>query len=58
MTHVIGGNLVPVPGGVLLRDRAGVLVGVAGASGDLSDNDEAALLAGIAAADLVADTGA
>lgn len=58
VTHVVGGSLVPVPGGVLLRDRAGTLVGVAGASGDLSDNDEAALLAGVAATELVADTGA
>jgi uncharacterized protein GlcG (DUF336 family) len=58
VTHAIGGSLVPVPGGVLLRDRSGTLLGVAGASGDLSDNDEAALLAGIAAADLVPDTGA
>jgi uncharacterized protein GlcG (DUF336 family) len=58
VTHVVGGSLVPVPGGVLLRDATGAIVGVAGASGDLSDNDEAALLAGIAATDLVPDTGA
>jgi uncharacterized protein GlcG (DUF336 family) len=58
VTHVVGGSLVPVPGGVLLRDGSGAIVGVAGASGDLSENDEAALLAGIAATDLVGDTGA
>ncbi|MDX7950159.1 heme-binding protein [Lichenihabitans sp. Uapishka_5] len=55
VSHVVGGSLVPVPGGVLLRDGAGTLVGAAGASGDLSDNDEAALLAGIAAAGLKAE---
>lgn len=58
VTHAVGGSLVPVPGGVLLRDDAGELIGAAGASGDLSDNDEAALLAGIEAAGLAADTGA
>ena len=51
-THAVGGLLVPVPGGVLLRDAAGALVGAAGASGDLSENDEAAVLAGIEAAGL------
>lgn len=52
VSHVVGGSLVPVPGGVLLRDAAGALVGAAGASGDLSENDEAAVLAGIEAAGL------
>lgn len=56
VSHVVGGSLVPVPGGVLLIDN-GTVVGAAGASGDLSDNDEAALLAGIAAAGLSGDTG-
>ena len=52
VSHVVGGSLVPVPGGVLLRDGTGALVGAAGASGDLSENDEAAVLAGIEAAGL------
>lgn len=52
VSHVVGGSLVPVPGGVLLRDAAGALLGAAGASGDLSENDEAAVLAGIEAAGL------
>lgn len=50
-------GLVPVPGGVLVRD-GGTLVGSVGVSGDNSDNDEIAALAGIAAAGLSADTGA
>ena len=51
------GAIVPVPGGVLIRDSAGALVGAAGISGDTSDNDELCALAGIAAAGLVADVG-
>lgn len=51
-----GGRLVPVAGGVLIRDAAGDLLGAIGISGDTSDNDEAACCAGIAAAGLVAET--
>jgi uncharacterized protein GlcG (DUF336 family) len=50
-------GLLPVPGGVLIRDAAGALLGAVGISGDTSDNDELCALAGIAAAGLVADTG-
>jgi uncharacterized protein GlcG (DUF336 family) len=50
-------GLVPGPGGVLIRDAAGELVGAVGVSGDTSDNDELAALAGIAAAGLVGDPG-
>lgn len=51
------GAIVPVPGGVLIRDGAGMLVGAVGISGDTSDNDELCALAGIAAAGLSADVG-
>ena len=51
-----GGDMVPVPGGVLIRDDAGQLLGAIGISGDTSDNDEAAALAGIATAGLIAQT--
>lgn len=51
-------GMLPVPGGVLVRDAAGALLGAVGVSGDTSDNDEVAALAGIAAANLEADTGA
>lgn len=57
-TAAIGGLLVPVPGGVLIRSAEGELLGAVGVSGDTSDNDEAAATAGIAAAGLQADTGA
>ena len=42
---------------MLLRDQSGVLLGAVGISGDTSDNDETAALAGIAAAGLVGETG-
>ena len=51
-------GIVPVPGGVLIRDAAGALTGAVGVTGDTSDNDELCALAGITAAGLVADTGA
>ncbi|MXG89270.1 GlcG/HbpS family heme-binding protein [Nocardioides flavescens] len=53
VTHAVGGALVPVPGGVLVKDDAGTVIGAVGISGDISDNDEAAALAGIEAAGLV-----
>ncbi len=51
------GGLVPVPGGVLIKGKDGAILGAVGVSGDTSDNDEIAALAGIAAADLVGDGG-
>jgi uncharacterized protein GlcG (DUF336 family) len=46
------GKLIPAAGGVLVRDDAGTLLGAVGVSGDLSDKDEEAALAGIHAAGL------
>ena len=57
MNGLADGEFVPVPGGVLIRGADGNLLGAIGISGDTSDNDEAAALAGIAAAGLVAETG-
>jgi len=51
------GALIPVPGGVLIQDQAGGLLGAIGISGDTSDNDEIACVAGIEAAGLKASTG-
>jgi uncharacterized protein GlcG (DUF336 family) len=51
------GALVPVPGGVLIRDAAGGLLGAVGVSGDTSDNDEICAFAGIEAVGLKADAG-
>jgi uncharacterized protein GlcG (DUF336 family) len=57
-THAVGGALIPVPGGVIVKNAAGAVVGAVGVSGDTSDNDEAAALAGISAAGLNGDPGA
>jgi uncharacterized protein GlcG (DUF336 family) len=51
------GRVVPAPGGVLIRDAAGDIIGAVGISGDTSDKDEACAIAGIGAAGLEADTG-
>lgn len=48
------GNVIPAAGGVLVRDGDGVLLGAVGVSGDLSDKDEEAAIAGIEAAGLAA----
>lgn len=45
-----GGKFIPVPGGVLVRDKRGAIIGAVGVSGDTSENDAAAALAGIEAA--------
>lgn len=58
VSHIVGGSLVPVPGGVLIRDGEGRVLGAVGVSGDTSDNDEAAARAGIEAAGFSPDTGA
>ena len=57
VTHAVGGSLIPVPGGVLIRDAGKEIIGAVGISGDNSDNDEGSAIAGIAAAGLVADPG-
>ena len=57
-THAVGGMLVPVPGGILIKDAQGAVLGAVGISGDTSDNDEIAGAAGIEAVGLVFDAGA
>ncbi len=52
---VFGGQVVPVPGGVLLRDKKGTVLGAVGVTGDTSDNDAIAALAGIDAVGLVGE---
>lgn len=50
------GALVPAPGGVLIREN-GAIIGAVGVSGDVSEQDEAAAMTGIAAAGLGAEPG-
>lgn len=51
------GAIIPVPGGVLIRDAGGALVGAIGISGDTSDNDEICCVTAIETAGLKADIG-
>ena len=48
-------SIVPLPGGVLIRDDAGTLLGAVGVAGAASEDDEACAVAGIEASGLVPD---
>jgi uncharacterized protein GlcG (DUF336 family) len=52
-----GGRVIPNPGGVLIRNSVGDVLGAVGISGDQADRDEACAIAGISGAGLVADAG-
>ncbi len=52
---VYGGQVIPVPGGILLRDKKGDAIGAIGVTGDTSDNDAVAGLAGVEAAGLIGE---
>jgi uncharacterized protein GlcG (DUF336 family) len=52
---VYGGQVVPVPGGVLVHDKRGNVIGAVGVTGDTSDNDVIAAMAGIEAAGLTGE---
>jgi uncharacterized protein GlcG (DUF336 family) len=51
------GSVVPAPGGVLIRDQDGNVLGAVGISGDLSDVDEQCAISAIEAVGLRADAG-
>jgi uncharacterized protein GlcG (DUF336 family) len=55
LNGAFGGQVVPVPGGVLIRDGRDRIVGAVGVTGDTSDNDAAAAVAAIEAAGLKAE---
>ncbi|MGZ4955125.1 GlcG/HbpS family heme-binding protein [Methylobacter sp.] len=48
------GKIMPVPGGVLIRDTKNNLIGAVGISGDISDQDERCAIAGIEAVGFIA----
>src|ERR1700758_4783991 len=52
-----GGRIVTNPGGVLIKDSGGDIIGAVGISGDTSDKDEACAVGGVEAAGLKADPG-
>lgn len=49
------GRFIPVPGGVLIRDKDGAILGAVGISGDASDKDEYCAIEGVKAAGLTPD---
>jgi uncharacterized protein GlcG (DUF336 family) len=57
LASLADGRMLTVPGGVLIRDENGTVIGAVGASGDIADNDEACVVAGIEASGLKADPG-
>jgi uncharacterized protein GlcG (DUF336 family) len=57
LNGIADGKVVPVPGGVLVKDAGGEIIGAVGISGDTSDNDEICAVAGIEAAGLTPDAG-
>ncbi|MEQ8367380.1 MAG: heme-binding protein, partial [Roseicyclus sp.] len=48
------GRVIPVLGGVLVKGADGAIIGAVGVTGDTSDNDAEAAVAGIEAAGLTA----
>ncbi|MFM0152959.1 GlcG/HbpS family heme-binding protein [Paraburkholderia sediminicola] len=57
LTDISGGRIAPVPGGVLVRDGSGNILGAVGISGDHPDNDEACAVFAIQSVELMADGG-
>jgi uncharacterized protein GlcG (DUF336 family) len=52
---VSDGKLIPSPGGVLIKNREGIIVGAVGSTGDAVDADEACAIKGIHAVGLLSD---
>jgi len=52
---LFGGKVIPVPGGVLVRNKKDHVIGAVGVTGDSSDNDLIAALAGIEATGLIGE---
>ena len=50
LNAMTGGGLIPLPGGVLIKDQAGRTLGAVGAAGAISEDDEICARAGITAA--------
>tara|TARA_Y100001970_G_C13770542_1_gene620275 strand:- start:140 stop:562 length:423 start_codon:yes stop_codon:yes gene_type:complete len=57
VNNIANGELIPVPGGVLIRNQENELIGAIGVSGDSSDNDEIAAVDAIQFVGLIAETG-
>ena len=57
MGLIANGRFFSAPGGVLVRDHDGEIIGAIGVSGDIGQNDEICAVSGIEAAGMIADTG-
>ena len=54
LVDIAKGKVMPVPGGVLIRDEDNQIIGSVGISGDVSDQDERSAIAGIKEAGFIA----
>jgi len=54
LSDLSGGKILTSPGGVLVQNKDGDVIGAVGASGDTGDNDEQCVIVGIEAAGLTA----
>ncbi len=54
LVDIAKGKVMPVPGGVLIRDDDNHIIGAVGISGDVSDQDERSAVAGIKEAGFIA----
>lgn len=52
---VFGGQVIPVPGGVLVKDKNNEIIGAVGVTGDTSDNDALAAVTAIEDCGLIAE---
>jgi uncharacterized protein GlcG (DUF336 family) len=53
LAAMTGGQVIPAPGGVLIRTESGELLGSVGVSGGAAEHDEKSAIAGVRAAGLV-----
>ncbi len=57
VNNLADGKLVPAPGGVLIRNELGEVIGAVGITGDTSDIDEQCAISALESLGLKADTG-
>ncbi|MCE5363593.1 GlcG/HbpS family heme-binding protein [Pseudomonas anguilliseptica] len=57
VNNLADGQLVPVPGGVLIRDERGEVIGAVGITGDTSDIDEQCAVSAVESVGLKPDAG-
>jgi uncharacterized protein GlcG (DUF336 family) len=57
VNNLADGQLVPAPGGVLIRDERGEVIGAVGITGDTSDIDEQCAVSAVESVGLKPDAG-